>query len=48
MELQSFLAGQKNWLISEFLQLAPGQFIDELVAEITGYQFLAPNLRPAS
>lgn len=48
MELQSFLAGQKNWLISEFLQLAPGQFIDELAAEITGYQFLAPNVRPAS
>jgi len=48
MELQSFLAGQKNWLVSEFLQLAPGQFIDELVAEITGYQFLAPNVRPAS
>jgi len=48
MELQSFLAGQRNWLISEFLQLAPGQFIDELAAEITGYQFLTPNVRPAS
>lgn len=48
MELRSILAGQKNWLISEFLELAPGQFIDELVAEITGYQFLAPNVRPAS
>jgi YaaC-like Protein len=48
IELQSFLAGQRNWLLSEFIQLAPGQFIDELAAEITGHQFLAPNVRPAS
>ena len=48
IELASFLAGQKNWLLSEFIQLAPGQFIDELAAEITGHQFLAPNVRPAT
>lgn len=48
VELASFLAGQKNWLLSEFIQIAPGQFIDELAAEITGHQFLAPNVRPAT
>jgi hypothetical protein len=46
IELAAFLAGQKNWLLSEFIQLAPGQFIDELASEITGHQFLAPNVRP--
>jgi hypothetical protein len=46
VELASFLVGQKNWLLSEFIALAPGQFMDELAAEITGYQFLAPNVRP--
>lgn len=48
MELTSFLDGQKNWLLSEFIQLAPGQFIDELAAEITGHQFLVPNVRTAT
>jgi hypothetical protein len=47
-ELASFLAGQQNWLLSEFIQLAPDQFIDELAAEITGHQFLAPNVRAAT
>jgi hypothetical protein len=46
VELASFLVGQKNWLLSEFIALAPGQFIDELATEITGYQFLTPNVRP--
>ena len=48
MELDSLLAGQKNWLLSEFIQAAPEQFIDELAAEITGHQFLAPNVRAAT
>ena len=48
MELASLLAGQKNWLLSEFIQLAPSQFIDELGAEITGHQFLALNVRAAT
>lgn len=48
MELESFLAGRENWLLSEFIQLAPTQFIDEIAAEITGHQFLAPNVRAAT
>jgi hypothetical protein len=48
MELGSFLAGQRNWLLGEFIQLAPGQFIDELASEITGHQFLSPNVRAAT
>lgn len=46
MELASHLAGQKNWLLSEFIRLAPSQFIDEIATELTGYQFLTPNVRP--
>ncbi len=45
IELAAFLAGQKNWLLSEFIQMAPNQFIDEIASEITGYQFMTPNTR---
>ncbi|HMV08073.1 MAG TPA: YaaC family protein [Cyclobacteriaceae bacterium] len=48
IELSSFLTGQKNWLLSEFIQQAPLQFLDEIASEITGYQFLVPNIRPAA
>jgi hypothetical protein len=48
MELAAFLAGQKNWLLSEFIQMSPPQFIDEIAAELTGYQFMMPNVRPAT
>jgi hypothetical protein len=46
--LESFLAGQKNWLLSEFIQMSAMQFIDEIASEMTGYQFLVPNVRAAS
>jgi hypothetical protein len=45
IELAAFLSGQKNWLLSEFIQMAPNQFIDEVASEITGYQFMTPNTR---
>jgi hypothetical protein len=48
IELASFLSGQRNWLLSEFVQMAPPQFIDEIAAEITGHQVLTPNVRPAT
>lgn len=48
VELESFLSSQKNWLLSEFIQQSPLQFIDEISAEITGHQFMVPNVRPAS
>lgn len=48
LELCSFLASQKNWLLSEFIQQAPEQFLDEIASEITGYQFLQPNIRLAT
>lgn len=48
IELASFLAGQKNWLLTEFIRMAPSQFIDELSAELTGQQFMIPNVRLAN
>jgi hypothetical protein len=45
LQFESFLSGQKNWLLSEFIQQAPKQFLDEIAAEITGHQFLVPNVR---
>jgi len=48
MELASFLNGQKNWLLTEFIRMSPPQFLDELSAELTGQQFMLPNVRPAS
>jgi hypothetical protein len=48
LQLESLLAGQKNWLLSEFIQMSPSQFIDEIASEMTGYQFLVPNVRAPS
>ena len=48
LELDSFLSNQKNWLLSEFIQQAPDQFLDEIASEITGHQFLVPNVRGAN
>lgn len=44
-ELRSFLDGQKNWLLSEFVAMAPAQFLDEIACEMTGYQIMIPNVR---
>jgi hypothetical protein len=48
MELASFLAGQRNWLLTEFVLMAPEQFLDGVASEMTGHQFLLPNVRPAT
>ncbi|MBN6110582.1 YaaC family protein [Xanthomonas bonasiae] len=48
IELASFLNGQKNWLLTEFIRMSPAQFIDELAAELTGQQFMIPNVRPSN
>jgi hypothetical protein len=47
LQLDRLLAAQKNWLLSEFIEMSPSQFIDEIASEITGYQFLVPNVRAA-
>jgi len=48
LQLESLLSGDKNWLLSEFIQTSAAQFIDEIASEITGHQFLIPNVRAPS
>ncbi|WP_295748632.1 YaaC family protein [Undibacterium sp.] len=48
MELKQFFAGPQNWLLNEFIQMAPSQFIDEISTEITGHQCMTPNVRSAT
>src|SRR5437764_3842789 len=43
--LLSLLMGQKNWLLSEFLSMAPPQYLDEIACEMTGHQIMIPNVR---
>ncbi len=44
--LMSYLEGKENWLLTEFIELAPPQFIDELVCEMTSLEFGLPGIRP--
>jgi hypothetical protein len=47
-DFDKLLSGQTNWLLSEFIDQAPDQYIDALASEITGYNFMSPNVRPAT
>jgi hypothetical protein len=48
LKLVKFVNGRENWLLSEFVQSAPRQFLDGIASELTGYQFLMPNVRSAT
>ena len=48
MSLASHLSGQKNWLLSEFIDMSSAQFVDEIASEITGHEFLIPNIPAAT
>jgi hypothetical protein len=48
MDLASCLEGAANWLLHEFIKMSATQYIDELAFELTGHQFLVPNVRPAA
>src|SRR5581483_1426918 len=48
LQLEKLLAGQKNWLLSEFIQMSALQFVDEISSEITGHQFFLANVRSPS
>jgi hypothetical protein len=43
--LASHLEASYNWLLSEFITIAPRQFIDEIAAEITGLDFMIPGTK---
>lgn len=43
--LSAHLSGKSNWLLTEFIELSPSQFIDEIACEITGLEFRMPGVR---
>lgn len=45
VELNRLLEGSKNWLIYEFVEAARNQFIDEIAAEITGFEISPAGVR---
>lgn len=45
LSLRGHLDRQHNWLVSEFISVAPRQFIDEIASEMTGSDFLVPGIR---
>ena len=44
--LSRYLERKENWLLTEFIELAPMKFIDEIVCEITSLEFGIPEIRP--
>ena len=44
--LNAYFEGKPNWLLSEFIELASDQFLDELICEMTGKEFRLPGVRP--
>lgn len=40
MILRGYLSGRHNWIVTEFIQKSPYQFMNEIASEITGYEFL--------
>jgi len=44
--LAAYFDGQANWLLTEFIELACDQFLDELICEMTCMEFRMPGVRP--
>lgn len=40
--LAKYFNGRYNWLLSEFISVAPSQFIDNISSEMTGLEFMPP------
>lgn len=45
VELNRLLKSRENWLIYEFVEVARNQFIDEIAAEITGFEISPAGVR---
>ncbi|BBM88475.1 hypothetical protein COTS27_00155 [Spirochaetota bacterium] len=44
--LAEYLDSRANWLLREFIQFSPHQFIDELTCEMTSLELAVPGIRP--
>ncbi|MDQ0324230.1 hypothetical protein J2R99_000079 [Rhodopseudomonas julia] len=47
-ELNNLLKGPRNWIVYEFVRGAQNQFIDEIAAEITGYEISPAGVRQST
>jgi hypothetical protein len=45
LELRNHFDRRYNWLLSEFIGVAPRQFVDQVASEITGCDFMIPGIR---
>jgi hypothetical protein len=43
--LEKYLSKNSHWLLSEFINISPGQFIDEIACEITGCNLQNPGIK---
>lgn len=43
--LVKHLEGQSSWLLTEFIELSPAQFMRLIACEITGLEFRMPGVR---
>jgi|LULL01.1.fsa_nt_gb hypothetical protein len=43
--LNKYFDSQENWLLSEFINTSLFQFLDCVASEITGHEFMPPNMR---
>jgi hypothetical protein len=48
LELNRLLEGRRNWILYEFTRVAQNQFIDEIAAEITGYEISPAGVRQST
>jgi hypothetical protein len=48
IELNNLLKGPRNWIVYEFVRGAQNQFLDEIAAEITGYEISPAGVRQST
>lgn len=48
LELNRLLSGRRNWILYEFVRVAQNQFIDEIAAELTGYEISPAGVRQST
>ena len=46
--LNRYLDGKENWLLTEFIETSPIQFLNEIVCEMTNFEISTPRIRPYS
>lgn len=48
LALAKHLDARHNWLLTEFIDVVPHQFVDEIASELTGRDFMPPGVRSST